>query len=117
MPDSFYTASEARTLSTGRREIYDEIKLIEGRIMTAVDAGDALEVLVGPGSDVPVNVGMTVSTVHYNAWYDSLNQNTDAARVATKQMGEVMGHFVRLGYNITRERQGETSTFNWKIKW
>jgi len=117
MSDSqFYTAKEARALSTSRREIYDEIKIIETAVMDAIE-GETLTTIVGPGSDTPVVTGFTNSATHYNAWSSPTTYNTDAHKVARKQMDDVIGYFSKLGYVITRAQHLSGSTFNWTLTW
>ncbi len=113
---AFYTATEARTASIGRREIRDEINRIESAIMTAVSDGGNLEVVVGPGSAVPVVAGFTVSSTYYNAWKET-QTITEEFRVCRRQMDEVIGHFAKLGYSIVRSQHNTSTTFNWVVKW
>lgn len=117
MAEAFYTAKEAREASTNRREVYDEVKLIEAGIHAAIDAGDTLMATVGPASSPAVTTGFMNSSVHYLAWSDPVANDTDAHRVARKQMDDVISNFSRLGYHITRSRHASTSTFNWVVKW
>lgn len=116
MSDSFYTAAQARDRSTSRREVYDEIKLIETAVMDATE-GEALVATVGPASDPAVTTGFTNSSTHYAAWSDATANDTDAHRVARKQMDDVISNFSKLGYSITRSRHLSTSTFNWIVRW
>jgi hypothetical protein len=114
--ETFYTALQARELSTSRREVYDEIKLIETGVMDAVE-NETLLATIGPASDTPIVTGFTNSSTHYLAWSDSTVNDTDAHRVARKQMDDVISNFAKLGYVITRERHLSTSTFNWIVRW
>lgn len=113
----FYTALEAREASTRRREVFDEIALIERTIMDEIDVDGVLEVLVGPSGKVPTTSGFTVSATHYNAWADSISNTANEYVVARKQMDDVIGHFARLNYVVTRERYRTSTTFSWRIKW
>lgn len=110
----FYTASEARALSTSRREVFDEIKLIEVAIMDAID-GETLTATVGPTTSVAT--GFTNSSTHYDAWATPTTSTTDAHKVARKQMDDVIGHFSRLGYSITRAQYLSQSKFDWTLTW
>lgn len=114
--DSFYTAVQARALSTSNREVYDEIKLIETAIMDAVET-ETLTATIGPSSSPAISTGFTNSAIHYQAWSDPIANNTDAHKVAKKQMDDVIANFSRLGYLITRSRYLSTSTFNWIVSW
>lgn len=117
MTQAFYTASDARLASIGRTAIRNEINLIESMVMDAVETGGAFEVVVGPGSVVPVSTGFTNSAVHYAAFSDPIANSGDQYRVARRQMDDVIGHFSRLGYNITRAQHNTSNTFNWTVKW
>jgi len=112
----FYTAAEAAKISNNRTSVNLEINKIEEAVMTAAAAG-AREIIVGPSSSPPIVSGFTASAVHYNAYADPLNNQTDAHLVARAQMNEVIGHFQQMNYTVRRSQYQSTETFNWTIKW
>lgn len=113
---TFYKAQEARDIATNRRAILDEIRIIEPVVLDAIENGDT-SAKIGPGSSTPVTVGFTNSATYYNAYSDPINNDTEAHRKARRQINEILKHFSSLNYQITMEREGATSTFNWIVKW
>jgi len=113
---SFYTAKEAANIANNRSDVLKEINRIEEAIMTDAAAGKK-QSTIGPGSSPPIITGFSVSSTHYNAYADPLNNQTDAYNVARSQMNEVIGHFQKLNYTVRREQHQSTETFNWIIKW
>lgn len=111
-----YTAREARQIALDKRDVFDEIAIIEPRILNAVESYE-LEVLVGPDSGVAVSTGFTNSSTCYQAYSDPLTYRTDAHKKAIVQMNEVINHFQSLGYTVTREKVEGQNKFNWLISW
>lgn len=112
----FYSAREARNTALNKRPVLDEIRTIEPYILNAVEAG-LLRVIVGPGGTPALNTGFTNNTVFYQAYSDPTNYKTDAHKVATAQMNEVISYFQEKGYIVTRERNSGQTNFNWVINW
>ena len=111
-----YTASEARQVALDKREVYDEIAILEPLILDAIAAG-ALTVTIGPDSDPAVTTGFMNESVHYLAYSDPLTNRTDAHKKAVAQMNEVINHFQSLGYTVTREKVDGQNKFNWLVSW
>jgi hypothetical protein len=109
-----YNAREAREAATTRTAIFGEIRILEAGIETAVGNG-SLEATIGPVSSVAT--GLSNSAVAFAAWSDPANNTTDAHDVARYQMNEVIGHFTRLGFQVSRAQHESEDKFNWHITW
>ncbi len=111
-----YPAREARQIAIDKRDVFDEIALMEPLVLDAIAAGN-LEVTIGPDSDIAVTTGFTNSSVHYLAYSDPLTYRTDAHKKAVAQMNEVINHFQSLGYTVTRVKVEGLNKFNWLVSW
>lgn len=111
-----YTAREARQVALDKRDIFDEIAIIEPLILDAVEDG-ALSVTVGPDSDTPVEDGFTNTLTYFQAYSEPQTYNTDSHKKSLAQMNEVINYFQSKGYIVTRQKVEGQSKFNWIISW
>lgn len=110
----FYGAAQARQIamgaSSGPREVLTEINALR----TAIDeAAHSSNLTV----EVSENTPMTDSEAFFNTWSDPYHFDEASDRLNRAKMAEVIKYFSRLGYRITRERNGLDSTFKWVITW
>lgn len=111
-----YSAREARQLALDKRDVFDELAIMEPMILDAITDGH-LEVTIGPDSDDSVTTGFTNSSTAYQAYSDPLTYRTDAHKKVLAQMNEVISHFQSMGYTITREKVDGQNKFNWLVSW
>lgn len=110
----FYDATTARNIAVGGAApmglVLTEINYIKANIdTTTAAAGLTLTV---------VNVtAMTQGTVYYEAWVDPAVYTTDAHKLARLRMEQVIAYFARLGYAISRDRDGSNNRIKWTVKW
>jgi len=114
MASNFYFAREARQQASMRRPILNEIQYIENGIADAIEAGE-LSTEVGPESGL--TEGFTNNEDAYDAWSEPTTAVEDKHNVLRFQMNEVISHFTKLGYRITRTAVEGQKEFNWSIKW
>jgi hypothetical protein len=138
--DGFYGASRARQIamgqSSGTNVVLTEINALQIAIDTAASGGTLEYITVGTTAmtnSTVVNTltttctvgGVTTTTVvnvlssddYFNAWNDPYTYDTSVSRIARENMNYVINYFSRMGYSITRNRNGTDNYFNWKIKW
>jgi hypothetical protein len=115
--DGFYGAAQARQVAMGQASgtnvVLTEINALQIAVNTAASGG-ALEYIT-VGTTTMTNA--TTSTDYFNAWNDPYTYDNAVHKLARENMNFVINYFTRLGYSITRNRNGTDSYFNWKIIW
>jgi len=118
--DGFFDAATARNIAMGQMAgnnlLLTEINTIQVAINT-VAAGGNLQAIVGPKVGATASSAMGVSADYFNGWNDPYSYDTPAHKIARANMTAVINYFTKLGYAITRSREGITTTFNWLIEW
>ena len=138
--DGFYDASRARQIAMGQASgnnvVLAEINALQTAINTAASGGALEYVTAGDTtmtnstvvstSTTTCTVGTTTTTTtvnvlssedYFNAWNDPYTYDTSISRIARENMNYVISYFSKLGYAVSRNRDGITNHFNWTIKW
>jgi hypothetical protein len=106
MADVFINATQAREKSRNNVTIHNEVRALEGNVLTNVNSGN-LEVTVSTGTT------MTSNTSYYQA-YNNITSNT----TLTDQISTVKKYFTDKGYSVNiSTNAGTGNTIQWKIKW
>ncbi len=111
----FISAKQARDKARKDSTIQSETAVIEGKILTAVEANTLTtsiddQTVMTESTDT---AGKAVAETYYNVWQGSA---TDATKA--DQMAQVIKYFVDLGYSIHRQVNTNTNTtFKWVVSW
>jgi len=138
--DGFYSAATARQIAIGQASgnnvVLTEINTLQAAIDTAAGSG-ALEYKTTGGTTMTNSTvvsttttacttnGITTTTTtnvissedYFNAWNDPYTYGTSVHKAARVKMDYVINYFSRLGYSITRNRNGTSNNFDWTIAW
>jgi|TARA_B100000959_G_C14838479_1_gene564990 hypothetical protein len=111
----FISAKQARDKARKDSTIQSETAVIEGKILTAVEA-NTLTISIDDQTVMTESTdssGKAVAETYYNVWQGSA---TDATKA--DQMAQVIKYFVDLGYSIHRQVNTSTNTtFKWEVSW
>ena len=121
MTDGFYDARTARDIAFGGGS---------GNVVILTEINDVRLAIAEAAANGDLSVTLTATTImtnydNYNgantsSYYDAfagLNLGDTAVRKSRKMMNLVMSYFVRLGYTMTRARDGVNNRMNWVINW
>jgi len=118
--DGFFDAATARSIAMGQASannlVMDEIYALKKAVATKAATGE-LQAVVGTATGAAGTSTMTANTTYFEAWNDSFSFNTPAHKIARENMNYIFNFFTRIGYAVTRSREGTTNTFNWTIQW
>lgn len=126
--DGFYDAKTAREIAVGDKAsgggvVLREINALQIAVDNAVTT-NGLEIEVGTGlaggvSDMTANVGID----YYTSWAEPASTEPEStlydpnSPMARERMNKVIQYFTRLGFAISRQRNGILNEFKWVIRW
>lgn len=130
MSYDFTTATKAREIAiTGGKGIdpvLTEINTLRNAIIEWYSSGE-LEIDPSTGASDTAGIQGTMGTnaLYFEAWNDPFANRSDGTSVYTQteveraryQMNEVINYFTRLGYDVSRARDGINDGFYWQIRW
>ncbi len=119
--DGFYDARTAREIAfgggSGNLVILTEINAIRLAIATAAAEGDLTCTITNATTMTQYDTYNGSGTSSYYDAFMALNADNDTVKKSKAQMNVVMSYFVRLGYTLNREKDGNNTRINWVIKW
>ena len=119
--DGFYDARTARQIAfgggSGNLLIINEINALRVAIATAAAAGNLTITIVGTTTMTSYDNYNGSNTSSYYDAFAGLNVTMDTVKKSRDAMNVVMAYFVKLGYTITRARDGNNNRMSWVIYW
>lgn len=121
MSDGFYDARTAREIAFGGGSsnlvIINEINALRVAIATAAAAGDLTTTITNSTDMTQYDTYNGAGTSSYYDAYMGLNATDPEVKKSKAKMNAVMNYFVRLGYTLNREKDGNNTRINWVINW
>lgn len=130
MAYDFTTATKAREIAiTGGKgvdPVLTEINILRNSIIQWYSDGELEIDPATNASDIAgIQGSMGTNPLYFEAWNDPFANRSAGTSVyseteinkARYQMAEVINYFTRLGYDVTRARDGINDAFYWQVKW
>lgn len=121
--DGFYEAKVARDIAAGgtaaNSVVLTEINAMQVAVDTAAKAGNLSVVIAGGTTTMTSydNYNGAGTSSYFDAWNNAMDTTTPALQKARDLMARVIGYFTRLGYRISRDRDGLNNRLQFTINW